>query len=164
MLITLRELQMSISEIEQYMAHRSISNFKTIVNTKLTEIDHTIDRLTEIKMLLEEKQQSILTYEQLNPNQIELIDCPEEYLLLSPPICGTFAEEDLAILIDHTQSLRDCRLFNKSYGSMLPTSCMATDDFDSYECYFIKLKENNPNMNLFIKPGGKYIRDRKSVV
>lgn len=59
---------------------------------------------------------------------------------------------------EHLQNLRGCRMFNKSYGSMLSAEKIAANNFDDYDCFFTKVENKKSICGLFIKPAGSYIK------
>lgn len=157
MLLTLRELDMSIEEIQRYMRNQSSGALITLLQTKTAEIDASIKRLKQIRKLLTEKENQLLLPQQTDLNGIEIVQCKEEYLLLSRAGTGAFDEQDMALLIAHTQELRQHRMFNYSYGSMVPMEKAMQQDF-SEECFFTKLEKPVKKSGLFTKPQGDYIR------
>lgn len=158
MILTLRELGMSIEAITDYMAHRSMSTFSTIIEDKMMDIDHSIKRLKKMYALLEYKQQMTKLCQTHNLMNIDIVDVQEEYLLLSKNITGDYDANDFAILMEHTQTLQKHRLFSGSYGSMIAVEKIIAKDFDSYSCFFSKVDKKVDHAQLFIKPKGKYIR------
>lgn len=158
LLLALRELNMSIEEITQYMAHRSSGSFRNMIQTKKAEVDNTIRRLKEIRRLLAEKENQITRCEMIDLDEIKLVECPAEYLLLSRRMTGTCDADYLAVLMEHMQDLGDHRQFNKSYGSMLSVEKIMAGNFDLDDCFFTRVEKSNTKSGLFIKPKGKYLR------
>ncbi|MEG2658738.1 MAG: hypothetical protein RSA04_05330, partial [Clostridiales bacterium] len=158
MLLTLRELDMSIKDIMKYIKKPSPEKFRNLISTKTAEIDETIKRLKEIRKLLTEKEKQLAMCENSDLNKIELVECNAEYLLLSPSISGTYDDNDMGIFMEHNQRLSDYRLYNKSYGSMILTDKISHHNFDDYDCFFIQVKNPASKKGLFLKEKGTYIR------
>ncbi|MHA0856085.1 MerR family transcriptional regulator [Paenibacillus sp. CMAA1364] len=159
LLLTMRELNMSIEEISTYMSDRSIPAFRSIIDTKTAEIDDTIKRLKTIRNLLVEKEKLLTLCEQPNLDHIEIIECIEEHLLLNRYISGISEDEqDFIDLVEHTQTFRDHRLFNTNYGSMISVEKIMSGNFEEYDYLFAKIVKKNKKLDLFIKPKGNYIR------
>lgn len=155
MILTLRELGMSIEEIMEYRKHPSSEAFLEIIERKTMEIEHGIKRLKNIKSTLHEKKEQLLLCNHLDFDKIEIVTCKEEYLLLSDAITGAFDDKDLAILLEHTHHLEELSLSKRSYGSMISMEKVKLLQFDEYDCFFSKLPKKAPH--LFLKPAGTYL-------
>lgn len=158
MLLAWRELGMSIEEISEYIKDRSAQSFQKILEEKTLEIDEKIKNLKEIRRLLKEKEEMILLCNEETLTKIELINYPEEYLLLSRSISGTYDDDDYAVLIEHINNFSSHRLYNKKYGSMINSNKILCGDFENYDCFFTKLPKKIKHTDLFVKPKGTYIR------
>lgn len=90
---------MSIDGISEYISYRSIPKFMSIIESKMIEIDNTIKRLQEIKQLLDTKKSSLIFCEDFDLSQIEVIECKEEYLLLSKAATGNYDDKDFCCII-----------------------------------------------------------------
>ncbi|WP_182201331.1 MerR family transcriptional regulator [Paraliobacillus salinarum] len=158
MLLAMRELNMSIEEIDAYMNNRSADAFRNILQMKMTDIDATIQRLTQLRQLLLEKEKQITLSEHVILDTIEIITCSEDYVLLSSPLTSSFDEDDLAILNEHMQKAKDYRLFNQRYGTMISVEKILEKAFHSYNYYYSVIDGGERNNRLSIKPAGTYIR------
>ncbi|MEG1873639.1 MAG: MerR family transcriptional regulator [Ruthenibacterium sp.] len=158
MLLTMRELDMSIEEIDRYLKHRSAEGFHKIIADKTAEIDAAVKRLKEIRRLLAIKEQQLCMCEQMDNNRVEKIECAQEYLLLSKSVTGTYDARDFAVFMEQAHALGDHRLFNKSYGSMISVEKVAENRFAEDDCFFTKVEKPRYKAELFVKPGGSYLR------
>lgn len=158
MILTLRELGMSIDEISDYMKHRSRSTFQSLIKTKKKEIDQTIKRLKNMRTLLDKKDKMITFCEEHDLTQIDLLEYPEEYLLLSQHITGDDDEKDYTILMEHQKALKEHRLFSEQYGCMISMQKIYNKDMTSYDCFFSKIDKKIGYRELYRKPKGIYLR------
>ncbi|MEG1633934.1 MAG: MerR family transcriptional regulator [Oscillospiraceae bacterium] len=158
MLLTMRELSMSLKDIDGYMKNRSPAAFHKILSDKTEEIDESVKRLKEIRKLLAAKERQLCLCEEHDMDEIDIIDCGEEYLLLSKSITGTYDDDDFAVFIEHAHALHDHRLFNKSYGSMISAETLTGHNFEDYDCFFTKVENGSKKSGLFVKPRGRYLR------
>lgn len=156
MLLTLRELDMSVEEIQQYMGNRSAEALIALFQTKAKEIDENISRLREIRRLLIEKKKLLQLPKQVDMDAIEMIPYKEEYLLLSRSITGTYGDLDMAMLIENTQKLQQHRMFNHVYGTMIGVEAFLKKEGE--ECFFTKVEKPIRKKGLFPKPAGMYLR------
>ena len=131
MLLAMRELNMSIAEISTYIDQPSPSSLQTILQKKTVEIDDTILRLKQLKQLLEKKEQQILLSEKVVLDKIELVTI---------------------------QEVKDYRLFNQRYGTMLSIEKIIKEDFDVYDYYYSIVEGKKRNDTIFTKPSGNYIQ------
>ncbi|MEG0958644.1 MAG: MerR family transcriptional regulator [Erysipelotrichaceae bacterium] len=157
MILTMRELNMSIEEIDAYLKNRSSDAFQNIMNEKIKDIDQSIQQLKAIKSLLinKEKQCSICAH--LDFNSIEIVECADEYLLLSKSMSGAYDDQDFAVFVEHAGVNQNHRIFNLSYGSMISVENILDKKYEEYSCFFTKMGNKNKKQ-LFLKEKGTYIR------
>lgn len=158
MILTFRELDMSIDDINDYMKNRSSQALSELITTKIDEIDKKINGLKKINNLLLEKKGllNIELYEDLD--KIQIIDYKEEYLSLSESITDKTNEVDVSIMIEHAKKFHTNRLFNHNFGSMISIDKIIKNDYNNYDYFFTKIKNPVYKKGLFIKPKGKYIK------
>lgn len=158
MLLTLRELGMSIEDISQYLKDRSTQAVMALLDGKSREIDSAIHRLKAIKRLLADKHALLALTQTKDLSTVEIVQLPTEYLLLTRSGAGTYDERDFSELLSQTQKLRPYRMFNQRYGTMLPVEDMAAQRWDAYACFFTQIQRPIPGTDLFVKPSGTYLR------
>lgn len=158
--LALRELGMSIEEIQQYMENRSAESLWHVIEGRKKEIDRKIRRLREIKKLLVQKQKQLDLVYVADKKKIDLIQCEEEYLVLSKSITNTTDEEEMVVLLEHIKEQSSHRSLNLNYGCMISVDTLETGNFDDYTCFYTKAEESEEptKENLFLKSGGTYIR------
>lgn len=157
MLLTLRELNMSIEEVSLFMKNRSPESFHKIITRKKLEIDTAIDRLRQLKKLLTSKEKMLNLAAQSEVTQIKIVECKEELLILGPSLSGVEDEAYMGILLEESKKMRDSRFFNKTYGSMISTEKLIAHEFDDYHCFFTKIDKKPKDLAVHIKPAGHYI-------
>ena len=158
MLLAMRELNMSIAEISTYIDQPSPSSLQTILQKKTVEIDDTILRLKQLKQLLEKKEQQIILSEKVVLDKIELVTIQEESILISSKFTNEYEDDYLEKLTEHMQEVKDYRLFNQRYGTMLSIEKIIKEDFDVYDYYYSIVEGKKRNDPIFTKPSGNYIQ------
>ncbi|MEG1848629.1 MAG: MerR family transcriptional regulator [Lachnospiraceae bacterium] len=158
MILAMRELNMSIEEIDRYMKHRSEKDLHTIISDKTADIDNSIRQLKEIRRLLAAKEEQLRISEQADLDVIDIVDSPTEYLIRSKSITGAYDYDDFTVFMEHAHVSQDHRFFNISYGSMISASKISALNFEDYDCFFTKVSKSLHSPDLFVKPGGRYIR------
>lgn len=156
MLLTLRELDMSIEDIRAYMENRSEAGLHALLAEKLREVESRMGRLREIRALLKEKQALLERRGELQLNKVERVELPAEYLAVTRPILGVGEEQELGIVLEHTQKYHEHRLFNHAFGSMIQVKDLYQGKFTEYCCYFTR--GTGRRRGLFQRPGGQYLR------
>ena len=71
----LKELNMSIEEIETYRKNPTPADFLKIVNEKEKEVDKQIQRLKDIKAVMQSKKEQIIFCETLHQQKIRIEEC-----------------------------------------------------------------------------------------
>lgn len=158
-LLSLREIDVSIEEIKQYMNNRSPEALVNLLTEKTNQIDGKIKKLTELQSMLLDKKANVQRHLQIPSETIEIIEYPEAYFYLSRFIKDVSANEELEIIMEHSAECQTHRFYNHTFGVMLPSNAILNRDFNGYEYYFTKVNANNRKLkNLHIRPAGNYIR------
>lgn len=166
-ILALRELSMSVEDIRAFLRNRSSASCLAFIREKKEETDASIRTLESIRQLLLEKEEFLQTEQSGDTDEITLVTCPEETLLVSPSLHLVPEEESFIALMRRAGRNHSHRLFNHGLGSMLPVSCILSGDFDSYSCFFMKMpvssEENVPipaedDCRLHRKPASAYLR------
>jgi len=158
MILTLRELNMSIEEIKAYMNEPSADGLIGIFNDKIEEVNVSIRRLKEIKGLLVSRTRTLKAMKQLDFSQIQQVDYPEEYLFVSRVWDIDSAEGEARTVIEHARKYHTHRMFNHSFGTMMGQDSLLNHRFNEYEGFFTKIDRPIDSDALFIKPAGTYVR------
>ena len=171
MILTFRELGMSIDEIKAYINEPSREALLAVLQDKIKEADSTIRRMKEIKKLLVTREKSLKSLVHTDFSAIELIQCPKEYLRVSPFHEEWTPEGETLSIISHARKFHTHRMFNHSFGTMMSPESFANRRFNDYDGYFTKLdippsgkgpgeglRAVNSEPELFVKPAGIYMR------
>ena len=150
----LKELNMSIEEIEAYRKNPTPANFLKIVNEKEKEIDKQIQKLKDIKTVMQRKKAKIAFCETLQEQEIRIEECKSERLLVYP---YDFSKDDISEIFSHLKDIWGIEQIRMGMGSLISLDNVYKMNFDKYEgIYTIALnKKSVPNS--LIKPKGKYL-------
>ena len=150
----LKELNMSIEEIETYRKNPTPADFLKIVNEKEKEINKQIQRLKDIKTVMQRKKEKIVFCETLQEQEIRIEECKSERLLVYP---YDFSEGDISQIFSHLKDIWGIEQIRMGMGSFISLDNVYKMNFDKYEgIYTIALnKKSVPNS--LIKPQGKYL-------
>ena len=150
----LKELNMSIEEIETYRKNPTPADFLKIVNEKEQEVDKQIQKLKDIKTVMQSKKEQIFFCETLQEQEIRIEECKSERLLVYP---YDFSEGDISQIFSHLKDIWGIEQIRMGMGSFISLDNVYKMNFDKYEgIYTIALnKKSVPNS--LIKPQGKYL-------
>ena len=83
-ILALRELNMSIGEIKEYLNRPTAPRFISLSEKKIGEIEDTIRNLESLKKVLKKKQEMLRLCMEVEDGQMDLVECEEEYLFITP--------------------------------------------------------------------------------
>lgn len=156
-ILMLRELNISIPEIQSFIEHRSAASLQTVLSEKAEEIDHTIKHFTQIKKALIQQKQGLENLQTIDLSSISLIEKSEQKLVILRNIKGISPEEETELLLNEAHRHKEYRMYGILYGSMIPTSSLYRHDFDDYQAFFLKIPEAEITKNIHIQPARTYL-------
>lgn len=159
-ILALREIGMSIEEIQRYMKKPNREDFQKIAKSKICEINQTIARLKQLKNILIEKSKMIDLCDEIYDGKIEIVTLKEEYLLMTNlhltfETTSSFFYNSNAIM-EHLKASWKFSNYKKSCGSYISLEKIKNKKFEEYDGVFTRIDKNKSNLK--IKPGGKYLR------
>lgn len=157
-ILLLRELDVSVSEIQDFMKNRSARSLKHLLDEKITELDRHIAHLQGLRNTLASHHQNMTTLLQMNLSEITFVEkeaCP----LVTADISRQVSfEEEVELITRETRKYRLRRLHDASYGTMIPVEHLYQGRFDEYSSLFVELPFPVPEEGLHLRPGGTYLR------
>lgn len=158
-ILALRELSVSIEEIKAYTERRSAVHLEKMLSDKSLEIDKKIKQLKQIKNALESKISNLALVRTSDLNKIEVVSCKPEFLFLVPIDNDNIIDvADIGERVSVGKAGEVSRIFNTSYGSMIPVKALMQGNFEDYSHYFVKVQNIKDKKGIFKKNGGEYIR------
>lgn len=95
----LREVNTPLEEIKEYLNNKSTQNFLTLLNEKQEEIENKIEHLKKLSKLIEKrKDMTKKAIKLINLKEIQLINLPEEIIVLSKPIKNFEVFEEMNLI------------------------------------------------------------------
>ncbi len=138
----LKELEMPLADIKDYLDHRSPKAFLTLLEKQQREVDEKIKELQWLKRFIQTKME--LTKEGLSIpiGEILLENRPEEYLIVTE---YNGADEDKAIAAAVTEHLNFCHSLDiysaYAIGGMIPVECIKPGKSYIYSHFYTKVSE-----------------------
>lgn len=159
-ILALREIGMSIEEIQNYMQKPNSEDFKKIAKLKICEINQTIARLKQLKNILKEKYKMIDLCDEIYDGKIEIVTLKEEYLIMTKLPLNFEANSSFFNnsndIMEHLKVSWNFSNYKKSCGSYISLEKIKNKKFEEYDGVFTRIDKNKSNLK--IKPGGKYLR------
>lgn len=159
-ILALREIGLSIEEIQIYMENPNRDDFQKISKSKICEIDQTISRLKQLKTILKEKSKMLDLCDEIYDGKIQLVTLKEEYLLMTElPLnfqaSSSFLNSSKAIM-EHLKDSWEFSNYKKSCGSYISIEKIKNKKFEEYDGVFTKIDKRKKS--LVVKPSGQYLR------
>ena len=150
----LKELNMSIKEIEMYRKQPTPDNFLKIADTKEQELDKEIRKLKNIKRILQAKKEQIVFCESLQEQEIRVEECKSERILTFP---YDFSEDDIYQIFSPLKSTWGIEQIRMGIGSFISLDNVYNMNFTKYDGIYTIDLNNKSVSNSFIKPKGRYL-------
>lgn len=157
-ILLLRELDVSIAEIQDFMKKRSAENLKNLLEEKITDLDLQITHLQAVKKTLCSHYQDMATLLTMDLSAISIIEKEESCLVTVDIDKSITFEKEVELITAKTAKYRLGRLHDASYGSMIPVASLLKGSFDDYTKLFIEIPFLKQDDSLHMQPGGKYLR------
>lgn len=159
-ILALRELNMSIEEIREYLKNPNSGDFIKIADVKIEEINNTINRLKNLKGILNKRKEMLKLSDNIYDGKIEIVELKEEYLLITK--LNIVFEDNKSLInnaeaiINHLRTTDKITLFKESCGSIISIDKILNNEFDEYDGIFSVI--SSKSKNLYKKEKGTYIR------
>ena len=158
-ILMLRELNVSISEIQHFLNNRCAFSLESLLTDKITELDNTISHLKAIRAVMNEKKQNMTHIRTLDMSGFEIVEKTKaHYFVTVPTTTVTSFEKEIEMVVDETKKYQLHRLHDASYGAMLSVKNLYNGNLNDYSFLYIELPEPTHKQGLHIQPKGKYLR------
>lgn len=157
-ILLLRELDVSIREIQQFMENRSALSLKNLLEEKIAELDQKLLHMQAVRKTLCNYRQNMVTLLTMDLSEITIVNKQERCLVTVDIDKETSFEQEVELITAATEKYRLGRLHDASYGSMIPVSSLLKGNYDDYCRLFIEIPSLTRQKELHIQPGGNYLR------
>ncbi|MCI9297833.1 MAG: MerR family transcriptional regulator [Lachnospiraceae bacterium] len=157
-ILLLRELDVSIPEIQDFMKNRSAEHMKTLLAEKLSDLDLQIRHLQAVRKTLHNHYQDMETLLTIDLAEISIVEKEERCLVTVDIDRDTAFEKEVELITAETARYGLGRLHDASYGSMIPVSSLQSGNFDDYTKLFIEIPFLKRKKGLHAQPPGTYLR------
>ncbi len=153
-ILLLRELDVSINEIQIFMKNRSAENMKCLLEEKIADLDRRMIHLQAVKKTLCNHHQDMVTLLAMDLSEISVIEKEERYLVTVDIGRSTSFEKEVELITAETAKYQLGRLHDASYGSMISVTSLQNGSFDDYSKLFIEIPSLTHKDGLHIQPAG----------
>ncbi|QNM04789.1 MerR family transcriptional regulator [Qiania dongpingensis] len=150
----LKELNMGISEIKDYLDNPNADDFTRLADTKIREIEGEIRRLKKNKKVLLDKKQKLVLCRTVQDGEVRLSECEEERFLTTP---YGFEEDDLQKLAVHVKEAWTVEQYREGIGSYISIDKVRQGNFERYEGLFTPAPRDSREEEILVRPGGMYL-------
>lgn len=157
-ILLLRELDVPIPEIKEFMQNRSAQNMKNLLDKKIADLDLEIIHMQAVKKTLCGRLSDMDALLNMDLSEIAIVEKEERRLVTVDIDKDITFEKEVELVVSETARYRLGRLHNASYGSMIPVSSLQCGDFDNYTKLFIEIPFLEQTAGLHTQPEGKYLR------
>lgn len=150
----LKELNMSIEEIEAYRKNPTSDSFLKIADSKVKEIDVEIQKLIATKGILKAKKDNLALCKNLQEQAIRIEDQPSESILITP---YNFAEDNIAEIFDYLKNTWSIEQIRMGIGGFISLDKVINEDFEKYDGLYTLALSGSSSAKKITKPKGKYL-------
>ena len=151
-ILLLRELDVSIPEIQDFMKNRSAASLKNLLEDKITDLDLRITHLQAVRTTLCTHHQNMSTLLTMNLSEISVVERKERCLVTIDINQETSFEEEVELITAETEKYQLGRLHDASYGSMIPVSSLLAGNYNDYSKLYIEIPFLTYHPGLHIAP------------
>lgn len=157
-ILLLRELDVSIAEINEFMKNRSADHLKCLLDDKIAQLDAQLLHLQAVRKTLSNHRQNMETLLTMDLSEISIIEKEERCLVTVDIDRNITFEKEVELITAETARYRLGRLHEAAYGSMISVASLQGGDYENYSKLFIEIPFLQQGEGLHIQPKGKYIR------
>ncbi len=157
-ILLLRELDVALSEIQDFMKNRSAENLKILLDEKIAALDLQLMHLQAVRKTLCNHRQNMDTLLTMDLSEISIVEKEERCLVTVDIDRDVTFEKEVELITAETARYQLGRLHDASYGSMIPVSSLLQGNFDDYTKLFIEIPLLKQTEGLHMQPNGKYLR------
>ncbi len=157
----LQEIGMPLSEIRQYIDHRSPEALRQLLEQQKEKVRQEQEKLRRIEQVIDTKLSLVALSRQPRVQgqigRVGLEEMPEEYLVLSPPINTGEHDQVFSALCSHIgYCSRNGLNAGHPYGAMVSADFLARGEWGCYSYFFTKVVDRPQGHPCHIKPAGEY--------
>ena len=150
----LKDLNMSIEEIQTYLQHPDSESFIKMAEIKEKEIETQIQNLKKVKQVLHTKRGQAVFCRTLDEQEIRITECDaEEYFILP----YDFLNDDLTDLFSYVKESWSIEQIRMGIGGFISADKIMRGEFDMYDGIYSPAAKGPSSAKKLVRPKGKYL-------
>lgn len=150
----LKELNMSIEEIKEYLENPNSEKFIKIADVKLNELDKQINMLKRTKKILQMKKEQIDFCKTMHKQVIKIVECKEQKLYVLP---YEFIDDDISEVFSVLKDKWNIEQIRMGIGSYISIENVLKRNFEKYGGLYTPALLNFSHLDSIQRPKGKYL-------
>ena len=150
----LKDLNMSIEEIMTYHQNPSPTQFIQIADIKEHEIDLQIHKLEQTKKILQNMKKQIKLCENISQQDIQIIECEEEKLLILP---YDFNDDNFSEFFSYVKNTWTLEQMRMGIGGFISIDKIMNKDFEIYDGIYTIALPHSHHAKSIVRAKGKYL-------
>lgn len=159
LILTLRQLNIPIAQIKEYLTNRSLYNYDMLFNERIKHFKQEVIRLQQLITQLEYAVNSLDEVRSLELNKITLKTCGEEYLFISDKAIPSknFKNRSTYIANMFAELEKNVPLTSNSFGYIYNTEILKNFSTKHLCHYFYTLNQALNSPHCYKKTAGIYL-------
>lgn len=157
-ILMLRDLNISIPEIQDFFSNRSAESLAALLDEKVTELDQRITQLKGIRKALLRHKSNITDLFQLDIHEISLVQKEEEALAFIEISPETSFDEVIPLMAEEARKYSVYRLHDASYGSLISVDSLKEKEYEAYYGFYMRIPQGLHSKDALMRPAGMYLR------
>ncbi len=157
-ILLLRELNVSVEEIQTFMKNRSVAGMEELLRKKIEDLDRDMAHLRAVRETLSCHCRNMQTLLTMDLSKISIVEKGERSLVAVRISPDTSFDKQVEMITAETQKYRLRRLHDASYGTMTAVENLYNGKFGDYCGLFIEIPFPVRQEGLHVQPAGRYLR------
>lgn len=150
----LRELNMGIDEIKEYLANPGADQFMQIADDKMRVLDLAERQIEKTRSILEKKKRQLEFCKTIRSGEIRFIEHDEEYLIATP---FSSSGNRIPELMAHLKKVWGIEMYKAGCGSYISVDKVREKNFETYDGVYTPIHKRVEDANFRTLPGGRFI-------
>ena len=150
----LKELNMSIEEIQSYLKNPNPEEFIEIVDHKTEEINAQIQKLKRTRQILQYKKIQLQICETVKEDTIKIVNLPDESIRCIP---FDNQNENLSHVFSSIKKIWGIEQCRMGVGSIISIDKVLDKKFDQYDGLYTHSLKPSVSEDVFVRKGGRFL-------
>ena len=157
-ILMLRDMKVPLADIKSFIKNRSAESMEILLKERIKELNTAIASMKAVRAKLYSRHDDMTALLELDLSEISIIEKEPKYLAIVQISANTPLETQIEMVVSEIKKYQLPRMYQASYGSMLPVENLYARYFDDYAGLFIEVPDITNKKGLHKQPGGTYLR------